>query len=470
MPGARLQRTETSLLADLRALLSDDKVAAPSAQYLADATEWRGFHGRADAVAFPENTDEVARLLAWCSRHDVVVTPRGGGTGLAGAAVPLDGGVVLALERMTKVRQFDPHLWRINVEAGLRTADLHRLARTNGLLFAPDPGASEQSQIGGNIATNAGGPHAYKYGTTRSWVSGLEAVLPDGEPVKLGGWARKDVAGYDLLGLLVGSEGTLAVITAAWLKLLPAPETVLPLVALYPDTRSGCAAVERVIGSGLQVATLDYLDAGSIAAAATGFPGELPARAGFMVIAEADGSASEARRLRDEVADVLAEDQIALHAPESRKQIDALWRWRDGVGIQIAAQRHGKVSEDIVVPVDRLADAIEESIAIGARHGIAAVSWGHAGDGNLHSSFLVDPGDHAELERGEAAAEDLFALAVSYGGAVSGEHGIGWVKRGQLARQWSPAALELHDAIKRAFDPKGLLNPGKKPGIGSAGA
>jgi FAD/FMN-containing dehydrogenase len=272
--------------------------------------------------------------------------------------VPLDGGVVLALERMTKVRQFDPHLWRINVEAGLRTADLHRLARTNGLLFAPDPGASEQSQLGGNIATNAGGPHAYKYGTTRSWVSGLEAVLPDGEPVKLGGWARKDVAGYDLLGLLVGSEGTLAVITAAWLKLLPAPETVLPLVALYPDTRSGCAAVERVIGSGLQVATLDYLDAGSIAAAATGFPGELPPGAGFMVIAEADGSASEARRLRDEVADVLAEDQITLHAPETRKQIDALWRWRDGVGIQIAAQRHGKVSEDIVVPVDRLADAI----------------------------------------------------------------------------------------------------------------
>jgi FAD/FMN-containing dehydrogenase len=225
-----------------------------------------------------------------------------------------------------------------------------------------------------------------------------------------------------------------------------------------------------VIGSGLQVATLDYLDAGSIAAAATGFPGELPPGAGFMVIAEADGSASEARRLRDEVADVLAEDQITLHAPETRKQIDALWRWRDGVGIQIAAQRHGKVSEDIVVPVDRLADAIEESIAIGTRHGIAAVSWGHAGDGNLHSSFLVDPGDHAELERGEAAAEDLFALAVSYGGAVSGEHGIGWVKRGQLARQWSPAALELHDAIKRAFDPKGLLNPGKKPGIGTAGA
>jgi FAD/FMN-containing dehydrogenase len=184
-----------------------------------------------------------------------------------------------------------------------------------------------------------------------------------------------------------------------------------------------------------------------------------------MVIAEADGGPEEAARLRDETRDALAEGLLALHAPATRKQIDALWRWRDGVGIQIAARRGGKVSEDIVVPVERLGDAIEETVAIGARHGLEALSWGHAGDGNLHSSFLLDPGDHAALERGEQAANELFALAVSYGGAVAGEHGIGWVKRGQLARQWAPAALELHDAVKRAFDPKNLLNPGKKPGV-----
>lgn len=464
MAGTRTQPTGTGLLQDLAALLRDDQVAAPSAHHLSDATEWRGLHGRADAVVFPESTAEVARLLAWCSGHDVVVTPRGGGTGLAGGAVPIDGGVVLALERMSAIRQFDPELWRIHVEAGLRTADLHRLARDNGLLFAPDPGAAEQSQIGGNIATNAGGPHAYKYGTMRAWVSGIEAVLPRGEPVKLGGWARKDVAGYDLLGLLVGSEGTLAVITAAWLKLLPAPAAVLPLVAIYPDSRSGCAAIERVIGEGLQLAALEYLDAGAIAAAASGYPGELPPGAGFMLIAEADGSEAEAGRLRDELREALAENLLSLYAPEARKQIEALWRWRGGAGVQIAARRGGKISEDIVVPVERLADAIEETLAIGDRHQLPAVSWGHAGDGNLHASFLIDPGDPAEIERGAAAAEDLFALAVGYGGAVSGEHGIGWVKRGQLARQWDPAALELHDAVKRAFDPKNLLNPGKKPG------
>ncbi|HUB76298.1 MAG TPA: FAD-linked oxidase C-terminal domain-containing protein [Solirubrobacteraceae bacterium] len=456
---------ESALLADLRSLLRDDQAQPPSAPYLHDATEWRGIVGRADAVVLPESTEDVRRVLAWCERHAVEVTPRGGGTGLAGGAVPIDGGVVLALERMREVRAFDPQLWRINVEAGLRTAELHRLARENGLLFAPDPGASEQSQIGGNIATNAGGPHAYKYGTTRAWVSGIEAVLANGEAITLGGWARKDVAGYDLLGLLVGSEGTLAVITAAWLKLLPAPEAVLPLVALYPDTRSGCAAIERVIGSGLRVATLDYLDAGSIVAARAGFPGELPAQPGLMVIAEADGSAEEAARLRDETRDALAPDALGFHAPASRAEIDALWRWRDGVGVQIAARRGGKVSEDIVVPVERLAEAIEQTLAIGERHGLEALSWGHAGDGNLHSSFLLEPTDRAAVERGERAAQELFALAVELGGAVCGEHGIGWVKRGQLARQWPPAALALHDAIKHAFDPNGLLNPGKKPGM-----
>jgi glycolate oxidase subunit GlcD len=451
-----------ALVGSLSELLGSDRVEPASAQYLADASEWRGLRGHADAVAFPQSTEQVSRLLAWCERHQVVVTPRGGGTGLAGGAVPLDGGVVLALERMTAVRSFDPLLWRIQVEAGLRTAQLHRLARENGLLFAPDPGAAEQSQIGGNIATNAGGPHAFKYGVTRAWVSGIEAVLADGSVIELGGPIRKDVAGYDLLGLLCGSEGTLAVITAAWLKLLPAPEAVLPLVAVYPDTASGCAAIGRVIGSGLQVAALDYLDAGALAATAAGYPGELPTAGGFMVILEADGSLEEAQSLRDDAREVLREDAIAILAPEGRREIDALWSWRHGAGLRIGAEHGGKVSEDIVVPLEHLAAAIEETVAIGKRHGLEALSWGHAGDGNLHSTFLVNPANPAELERAEHAAEELFALAVRYHGSVTGEHGIGWVKRGELSRQWTDPALALHDAVKRAFDPHNLLNPGKK--------
>jgi glycolate dehydrogenase FAD-linked subunit len=404
----------------------------------------------------------VAAVVAWCYEHEVPIVPRGGGTGFAAGAVPVQGGVVLGLERMTHVRSFDPLLWRICVEAGLHTAEVRRLARENGLFFPPDPGAAEQSQIGGNIATNAGGPHAFKYGVTGAWVTGLEAVIPPGEIVGVGGPIRKDVAGYDLKSLLIGSEGTLGVITAAWLRLVPAPEAALPVVAFHAGAEAGCRAVEGVLGAGLTVAALEYLDGGALAASGGSFPGGVPSGAGFMVIAEADGARAEAERLQRELVEAMAEEALAVHAPAERRDVEALWRWRDGVSIAIEARRGGKVSEDIVVPVDRLREAIEETLAIGDRHRLEACSWGHAGDGNVHSTFLVAPGDRGELERARSAADELFELAVRLGGSISGEHGVGWVKRGQLARQWSSRGLELHGDIKRVFDPKGLFNPEKK--------
>jgi FAD/FMN-containing dehydrogenase len=375
--------------------------------------------------------------------------------------VPLEGGVVLSLERLTAIRSFEPLLWRLNVEAGVRTSEVRRIARESGLFFPPDPGAAEQSQIGGNIATNAGGPHAFKYGVTGAWVMGLEAVVPPGDVVSVGGPIRKDVAGYDLKGLLVGSEGTLGVVTAAWLKLLPVPEAALPVAAFYPDADAGCEALGRVLGNGLTVAALEFLDGGTLEFAGRAFPGDVPPRSGFLVLAEADGSAEEATRLRAELVDVLGEAALGVVSPEG-PAVGELWRWRDGVSIAVRAVHGGKVSEDIVVPVDRLAEAIEETIAIGKRHDLVACSWGHAGDGNLHSTFLVSPEDEDELARADLAAGELFVLATSLGGSVSGEHGLGWLKRGQLERQWAPRALELHAEIKRVFDPKGLLNPGKK--------
>jgi glycolate oxidase subunit GlcD len=453
----------TTLERELGSILPRESILVEGiSAYLGDETEVRGLRSRADAVVLPATTDEVARTLAWCYEHDVPLIPRGGGTGFAGGAVPLDGGIVLALERLARVRSFEPLLWRISVEAGVTTAAVRRLARENGLVFPPDPGAAEQSQIGGNIATNAGGPHAFKYGTTGAWVTGLEAVLPPGEVVSVGGPIRKDVAGYDLKSLLIGSEGTLGIVTAAWLRLLPAPEAALPVAGFYPGTTEGCAAIERVLGSGLLVAALEYLDGRTLEVAGRSFPVEAPDDAGFLVLAEADGSTQEADRLRLELVDVLADGSLAVHAPSGAGTIAELWRWRDGISLAVSAQRGGKVSEDIVVPLDRLREAIEETLEIGARHGLPACSWGHAGDGNLHSTFLVAPEDEPGLTRAAEAAAELFELAVRLGGSISGEHGVGWVKRGQLARQWSPPALALHAKIKRAFDPKGLLNPGKK--------
>jgi glycolate oxidase subunit GlcD len=455
--------TSSALERDLKALLGDGAVLPGNTRaYLTDATESRNLRGKADAVALPKNAEAVQKTVAWCYDHDVPIIPRGGGTGFTGGAVPLDGGVVLSLENLKKIRHLDPGLWRAAVEAGVVTADLRRRARENGLLYPPDPGSHEQSQIGGNIATNAGGPHAFKYGVTGAWITGLEFVLAPGELVSVGGPIRKDVAGYDLKSLMIGSEGTLGIVTAAWVKMIPAPEAALPLAAVYPDTPTGCAAIEAIFASGVVPAAMEYLDEGSIEATRGAFPVELPKNAKFMVIVDADGTEAEAGHVHTELTELLSESAMLIHAPTTAKEINALWRWRDGASIAVTAQRGGKVSEDIVVPVDRLQEAIDATIEIGRRHDLPACSWGHAGDGNLHSTFMIDLDDRAELERAERAAEDLFALAVQLGGSVSGEHGIGVVKNGQIAAQWAPAAVAVHEAIKRTFDPKGLLNPGKK--------
>ena len=434
--------------AHLKALFADD--VRP---YLSDATESRGMRGHADAVALPGTAEEARAVVEWCYEHDVPIVPRGGGTGYAGGAVP-DGGVVVSLERMRSVRSLDPLLWRAEVEAGLTTADVRRRAREEGVWLPLDPGAAESSQIGGNVATGAGGPHAFKYGTVRAWVTGLEAVLAPGELVQTSGFARKDVQSYDLTGLLCGSEGTLGLITSVRLRLIPPPEEQIPVAAVYRDAAGGCAAVLRVMGSGLVPATIEYLDGGSLRAAASGFPGDVPDGAGFLVVAQADGDAEGARRLADDLREALGEGALSVFEPPA----PALARWREGVSIAVAAEVGGKVSEDIAVPVERLEEAVEETLAIGDRHGIPALSWGHAGDGNLHSTFLLAP---QEAARADAAREELFALAVRLGGTISGEHGLGTVKDGPRYRD--PALTGAHVRIKRALDPKGLLNPGKKP-------
>jgi glycolate oxidase subunit GlcD len=447
-----------SIESGLRADFGEAVLDGTPDEYLTDFTR---APGRADAVVLPRDADEVAAVLAWCYERDVPVVPRGGGTGAAAGAVP-DGGVVLALDRLDHVRSFEPELWRIHVEAGVPTGRLKQVVRDGGLMFAPDPGAPEQSQIGGNIATNAGGPHAFKYGVVSDWVMGLEAALPPGELVSVGGAIRKDVAGYDLKRLLVGSEGTLGIVTAAWLKLLPAPETVLPVAIFHRSTADGCAALLRVIGSGIVAAALDVLDAETLACGGSSFPGGVPDGAGFVLLAEADGSRDEAERIAAELVEVAGEGSVGVYAPRDREGVDAFWRWRSGLAFAVLARRGGVVAEDIVVPLDRVEEAMDETLEIGRRHDLVGLSFGHAGDGNLHSAFLVSPEEPDELRRAELAVDDLFDLAVRLGGSVSGEHGLGLLKRGQLARQWPSRALDLHAEIKHLFDPKNLLNPGKK--------
>jgi glycolate oxidase subunit GlcD len=442
-------------------VLPAEAIVEPKGRYLADLMG-RGVQGRADAVVLPATADEVAAAMRWCYENGVAMTARGGGTGLAGGAIPVAGGVVVGFERMNRVRQFDPLLWRIHVEAGVTTGDIHRLARENGLRFPPDPGAAEISQIGGNIACNAGGPHAFKYGVTGNWVTGIEAVIPPGRVVTFGGPIRKDVAGYDLKSLLVGSEGTLGLVTAAWLRLVPAPELELPVIGLYRSAEAGISAIERVLASGVVPAAIEYLDGVTLSYSGDAYPFGLPPDAAFMVITEADGAEAEARRVARELREALADDAVAVHAPTEPSEVSELWRWRGGAAFAILAQRGGAFSEDIAVPLDRLRDVARETLEIGERHDVPALSFGHAGDGNIHSTFLFSPENLDEEQRADDACHELFELALRLGGTVTGEHGIGWLKRGQLEHQLGPTGYDLHLRVKQAFDPKNLLNPGKK--------
>ncbi len=451
------------LARELGRLIGPEHVLASgsaAALYERDASNRPELKGHADAVALPGSAEEAAAVVRWCYANDVPVVPRGGGTGLTGGAVPTEGGIVCSLERLRRVRALEPGLWRLEAEAGVTTAHVHRLAIENGLMFAPDPGASEQSQIGGNVATNAGGPHALKYGVTGAWVAGLEAVLAPGEIVRLGGWPRKDVSGYDLLSLLIGSEGTLGVITSVLLRLLPAPETSLALVAFAPTRARACTALLEIPAAGIQASALDFADANTLQIVGAGCPGQVPSGAGFALLIELDGAHAQVQADLQTLRDLLDDGRATtLQEPADAR---ALWRWRDGFNGVVTRARGAKVSEDISFPVERLSEGLERFEEIAAKHGLSACAWGHGGEGNVHATVLVDPSDPSERVAAHAVGEELFALVTELGGSIAAEHGVGWLKRGRLRDQWDPRAVELHDQIKRAFDPKDLLNPGKK--------
>jgi len=465
-----------AIRAELGRIVGAEQVieAPPGSEYNRDASGRRGLEGRAEAVVRPGSAEEVAAVLGWCYAHDVPLVTRGGGTGLVGGAVPTPGSVVCSLERLRAVREIEPGLWRMCAEAGVTTRNVQRLARENGLLFGPDPGAAEQSQLGGNVATNAGGPHALKYGVTGAWVSGLEVALAPGELAALGGWIRKDVAGYDIKDLMIGSEGTLGIVTAVRLRLVPAPERTAVLVAFARSREDGCRAVLELFAAGMRPSVLDFLDEHALALGAGAYPpcralagaagpgadgARPPAWAGFALIVELDGTAEEVAAQQREALEVLGALAPEVHEPAEQQ---ALWRWRDGLNPAITSVRGAKVSADVVVPVEKLGATLDGFDEIAARRGLRSCSWGHAGEGNLHATVLVDPSSEPELDAAEEVMEELYELIAAGGGSIAGEHGVGLLKRGRLARQWTAQAVELHEQIKRVFDPKGLLNPGKK--------
>lgn len=450
-----------ALARDLRPLVGDAGVLdATDAQWRTDAAGPIVAQGTPDAVVAPQDTEAVAKILRWCYEHTIPVVPRGGGSGLTGGAVA-DGGVLLCLGRMTRVRELEPLAWRMHVDAGVTTATVQRHARENGLLFPPDPGAAEQSQIGGNVATNAGGPHAFKYGVTRQWVTGLEAVTAEGEVLELGGAVRKNASGFDLTAQLVGSEGCLAVVTGVWLRLVPRPAARRIVIAGYgPEVDAG-DALAGVFASGAVPAAVEYLDAGVVAALTGDAPVALGLGDALVLVVEADGAPESVAWETEQLRDAMGEEAAWVETVDTEADVRAVWGWRERAPGAVVAVRGAKLSEDVVVPPEQLGAFIAELPTIGARHSLPTASWGHAGDGNAHASFLVDPQQPAERDAALAGAGEVFDLAVRLGGRISGEHGIGLAKRDALERHSSLGELDRLRALKRTWDTTLLLNPGK---------
>jgi glycolate oxidase len=430
------------------------------AAYARDATPL--FHALPDAVVHPADTAQVARVLALATTHRIPVVPRGAGSNLAAATVPLRGGIVLALTRLDRILEVNPAELLARVEPGVTTAALADAADRAGLLYPPDPGSRTVSTVGGNIATCAGGLRGLKYGVTRNYVLGLTVVLPTGEAIRTGGRLWKDVAGYDLTRLLTGSEGTLAVITEATVALLPRPAATGTGLAYFPDLAAASRAVARILRAGLIPATLEFLDRRCIAAVEQYANLGLRTDAGALLLFGDDGEQSTVdvnlRRMADACEADGGDVTLAGDATRSEELLAARRCSRP------ALSRLGALTilEDASVPRPHLAEMVERIDAAAARHGVTIATFGHAGDGNLHPTcVLPDPRDTGAIARAEAAFADIFAAAIELGGTITGEHGVGAAKLPHLGARLGTEQLALLRRIKAAFDPAGILNPGK---------
>lgn len=453
----------SNAISALTKALGRDRVytdTATLALYSADETPK---HVTPGAVLFPASHEHVVALMQIALERKLPVVPRGAGSGNVGGALPVENGLVVSFECMNHVLEFDPLNRLMVVETGVVTEDVGQLARTRGLFYAPDPGSGAYSRIGGNLAMNAAGPRAIKYGVTRDHVLGLKAVTGDGRTIHTGCRTSKGVTGYDFTRLLIGSEGTLALITEATLKLLPAPETVSTLRLCFSSNRAACEAVERVMSQPVLPCALEFMDRRSIEAIRpTGAADDLAPGTEALLMVEADGPARDVPHQIAALKQALAGNGLLeVREGVTRAEAQALWTARKSLSHAVKQYAPLKINEDVVVPVSKLADFVDFLDGLGQRYAFPIVSFGHAGNGNLHVNLMVHPEDEHEMRLARECLNILFATVLSLGGTLSGEHGIGTEKRAYVGMEIDAATLGLMRSIKKQFDPAGILNPGK---------
>ncbi len=447
----------------LLARLGDDRVSVRADDLEAHASDKWHASRRPDLVVFAESTDDVSKTLEIAYRHHIPVTTRGAGVGYVGGCVPVRGGIALSLARMNSIIELNPEDGVAVVQPGVITGDLQQAARSLGWDYPPDPASLKECSIGGNIATNAGGPRCLKYGVTRNYVLGLEVVLPDGRVARCGGRVHKNKTGFDLVGLFTGSEGMLGVVTEATLRLIPKPPARAMLAAVFPDFARAAAAVQGILDRGHLPSALEITDAFTLAAARRRLgPDALP-DGGAHLIVEIDGRPRAVDHELDEL-EQLIEKLGATHIDraEDEAACDAVWQLRREFSYSLRDTGLTKLNEDIVVPRSKLVDLVNFARDLQESTGIPVACFGHAGDGNIHTNLMVaNYDDPAIRDKADAALDRLFHWVLENGGAITGEHGVGLAKEPWIEAALGRTTLDVHRAIKHALDPRNTLNPGK---------
>ncbi|QHS23345.1 FAD-binding protein [Virgibacillus sp. MSP4-1] len=415
-----------------------------------------------ELVVQPKHTDEVAAIMKLANQYHIPIYPRGQGTSLSGGPLPVKGGVVLDLSKWDSKLEIDAEDMVAVVSPGVLTADIHAAAMESGLMYPPDPSSSHVSTIGGNLAENSGGPRGLKYGVTKDYVIGLEVVTPEGEVIQTGGRTIKNVTGYDLTKLIVGSEGTLGIITEAILRLTPKPPATETLMALFDDIVDSGRAISQVLSGGILPAKMEMMDQASIQAVENYQPLGLPTDVEALLLVELDGHPAA---IKQEITDTkhicLQAGAREVKVAQTNDEARELWKARKLVSPAIVRVKPTKISEDATVPRSKIPDLFQALKEIKEKHQVDLVVFGHAGDGNLHPNIIADKRDEEEMKRVEKAVEEIFETAVKLGGTLSGEHGIGTMKSPFLEMELGEVGVDMMKRMKNSWDPNHILNPGK---------
>ena len=459
---ATTSASDPEVLDNLRVIVGGDNVVVDPVKvepYGADAVKEKF---PPEAVVFPESTAQMVAILKLANEHLFPVTARGGGVGYTGGAVPIDGGIVIGTDRMNKILEINVDDLYAVCQPGITTFDLQQEVEKQGLMFAPDPASYKDSFIGGNIAENAGGMRTPKYGVTKHHVLGLEVVTATGEIIRTGGKTVKNVVGFDLTGLMCGSEGMLGIITEATLKLLPMPEATSTVRANFHSMEAACKVLTKFTPEGLLPMAMEVIDKFCVAAVEENFAFGLSKDAEAILLVAVDGSREEVEKNARTIERIIGENGgFDILRARSKEEEDKLWDVRRAISPSLMKYGTLKINEDVVVPRSKVPELVAKIEEIGRKHNTFVANFGHAGDGNIHVNFVVDRDNPDEIARARQCVSETFQLSIELGGTISGEHGIGYVKAPYLSYAIDRPTLEIMKGIKKVFDPNGILNPGK---------